>query len=144
MSMMGELRQITPDQMANLKDKAVIESIMASDGLGLDKLWNALHHVLGLGGGQSAAFDGKALYHYDTGYGPPMYLTPHEVVRYAKELANTTEDQIRSRFDPQAMAADDVYVIPDGPEELVELLGQLRAFYLDAAGKGHGMLIYLS
>lgn len=34
MSMMGELRQVTPDQMGNLKDKAVIESIMASDGLG--------------------------------------------------------------------------------------------------------------
>ncbi|NVB83207.1 MAG: DUF1877 family protein [Kofleriaceae bacterium] len=142
--MMGELRQITPDQMAKLKDKAVIESIMASDGLGLDKLWNALHHVLGGGGGQSAAFDGKALYHYDTGYGPPMYLTPSEVATYAQELASMTEEQIRSRFDLDDMEDDDVYVIPDDPEELVELLGELRAFYQDAAGKGHGMLIYLT
>lgn len=77
--MMGELRQIAPDQMDKLKNKAVIEAIMDSSGLSLDKLWNALHHVLGDGFGKSAAFAGKALYHYDTGYGPPMFLTPSEV-----------------------------------------------------------------
>lgn len=53
-------------------------------------------------------------------------------------------DQIRSSFDPESMEGDNVYVIPDDAECLVPLFGQLRDFYIDAASKGNGMLIYLS
>lgn len=145
MSMNGELRQITPNQMENLGDKRVVEEIMKTEGLCLYKLWNALHYVLGGEDfGQSAALDGVPLMTNDNGFGPPMYLTPEEVADYAEQLAAMTEDELCQRFDPKAMERENVYGIPDGTDDLVELFRELRTFYRDAATKDHGMLIFLS
>ena len=145
MSMNGELRQITPDQVKKLGEKRVVEEIMASEGLSLNKLWNALHFVLcGDGFGESAALDGVPLMNVDNGFGPPMYLRPEEVADYADQLAEMTEDELRQNFDREAMGRDNVYVIPDDADELIDLFGQLRGYYQDAAKKDHGMLIFLA
>ena len=146
MSMIGELRQIPSEQMDKLKDKRVIAAIMEGDGLCLGKDWNALHFLLcGEGSsGESAVMGGRPIHGVDTGYGPPQYMTPDEVARYAGELAETTDEQLRDAFDPAAMEADDVYSVPDEVEPLLALAGEFRTYYADAASKGNGMLFFLT
>jgi|SRR6185503_16439176 len=146
MSMNGELRQILPEQMDRLKDKNVVIAIMESSGLDLGKDWNSLHFLLcGEGSsGESAVMGGRTVYGVDNGFGPPQYMTPDEVARYADELAGTTDEQLRDAFDPAAMEADDVYSVTDDVESLLVLAGELRAYYADAASKGNGMLFFFS
>lgn len=144
MSMNGEIRQITAEQMTRIREKATIDALVESEGFSLDKLWHALHVLLcGETYGQSAALDGKAIRGYDLGYGPPMYLTAQQVAEYARQLAEMSDADIRDRFDPEAMRGEDVYVVPDDVEELVDAFRRLLAYYQDAASKGNGMLHFL-
>lgn len=150
MSMNGELRQIPAGLMGRLAERGVVEQIMEAAGLSVGKAWNGLHFLYcGDGmGGESAISGGVPLDHVDTGYGPPQYLTPEEVARYADELEARTDDQLRAAYDPEMMEADDVYGGNwDDPAELEWLLEEarkVRAYYRDAAVNGAGMLQFLS
>src|SRR3569833_1123880 len=111
MSMNGELRQIPVDLVDRIHDKDVVEQVMESEGLSIGKAWNGLHFLYCGDGmaGESAIMGGVSLPHGDLGYGPPQFLSPDEVARYAAELEELTDTRLREAYDPEAMQADDVY-----------------------------------
>jgi|JI10StandDraft_1071094.scaffolds.fasta_scaffold28925_5 hypothetical protein len=146
MSMNGQLWHIPAEHMDALDDEAVVESIMEADGLHLGKEWNGVHYLLcGEGAtGESAVLGGTLLDGPDAGYGPPQFLTPAEVAAYAKQLAETTDDELRAAYDPDGMRDEEVHGgdwdDPDEVERLIAAARRLRAFYQDAAARGCGML----
>jgi hypothetical protein len=149
MSMNGQLRQIPADLMDRLDDEKVVDGIMDSDGLDVGKAWNGLHYLYcGDASGESAVLDGEALEHGDAGYGPPQYLTPDEVSRYATKLEQTSDERLRRAYRPADMREEKVYggnwEDPRELEWLIAAAHKVRAFYRDAADKGAGMLLYLN
>lgn len=157
MSMIGELRQVPVTLFPALHDKATRErvatTLMASDGPSLDKLWNALAFVLERACGEDPiGAVGDPLHGVDTGYGPPLLLTAEDVRGVAAALAEVDDDAVRAAYDPDGMADDELYCQP-GPgeaeraaylDELLVLVRAVRAFFADAAARGHGVLNYLT
>ena len=157
MSMIGELRQVPVTLVPALKDRTtrarVAATVMSSDGPSLDKLWNALGHVLERACGEDPiGAVGDPLDGVDTGYGPPLLLTAEDVRGVAAALAAVDDAAVREAYDPDDMADAELYC-PPGPgeaeraaylEELQGLVRAVRAFFSDAAARGHGVLHYLT
>jgi hypothetical protein len=157
MSMIGELRTVPAALLPALqgKDKAArvaaMTTVMDSDGVSLDKAWNGLGYLLG----NFCTVDpmgGEPVFGVDPGYGPPGLLTPDEVRACARELAAIDERALRKAYDPEEMAADEIYPsIWDRAEEresnltwLLEVFREVRTFYQDAAQRGDGVLYFLT
>ncbi len=117
----------------------------------IDKMWNGLHWLLagdtentdGLG----AVVLGGEEVGEDCGYGPARLHRPDEVARLSAELNVVTEDQLRARWNPEQMLADDVYpsIWDEGDavfeEELLPAFRQVRALFAEAADAGEGVLV---
>lgn len=123
-----------------------------ADCIDLDKAWHGIHFLLtgdawdpggtaaGLAvmGGEPVGVDGP--------YGPTRLLSPEDVKAVAAALGPLTADELRGRFDPDAMT--DVY--PDLWDQgepafryLWNAFERLRALYADAAAAGDAVLIAL-
>ena len=145
-----ELRQVPVSLVPALERDGRVFDLMcqAEGGLDLGKTWAGLNYLLsGSADGNSAAFDGVALEAHDTGYGPPMLLTSDEVRRYATELSQLDEAEVMADFSPELLTHGEVYPnrwSDSDREWLLEALRSLRRYYVDAATKGHGMLVYLT
>jgi hypothetical protein len=87
----------------------------AEDLVDFDKAWQALHFVLnGSAWGKEGAL-GFLLYAGefvgdDLGFGPLRLASPTEVRAFRDALAALDEVALRQRYDPAAMAAEDVYL----------------------------------
>lgn len=120
----------------------------AGPAVSLEKLWHALHFLL-----TGAAYESDSpLADVILGGGddededePTRVLPPDRVQALAAALAALTEAELRARFSPAKLAANDIYPdIWDEPEDDLweEIWGYfeaLRDAYTRAAAAGHGM-----
>jgi hypothetical protein len=122
----------------------------------LDKAWHGIHYLLtGQADGgelpQSLAVVGGEEFGPEVGYGPARFLTAPEVKSVAAVLANLPAQSLASRFDPNDMAAKQIYPdgiwVRDGKEALDYVLDnyqQLKTFYREAAERGDAVIQWLS
>ena len=155
MSMMGELRHVPTTLLPALQDRATRKqtatTVMAGDGISLDKAWNGLHYLLN-GLCDEDPMGGKLLHGIDAGYGPPGLLSPDEVQKCALELSAIDEQTLRDRYDPADMMVEEIYpTVWDRDEEregnldwLLATFRNVRAFYQDAAQQGNAVLYFIS
>jgi hypothetical protein len=144
---------------------AVLRRIAAAgeDSVSIGKLWPGLHFLLSgeepfprtqaerlgvewlddpledaLMGGEAAGID-------DT-YGGARYQTPADVSRIAEALSETSEEDLRESYDPEALVENEIppAIWLDDPEAIDRLLAAFRAltdFYLRCRSDGSGALI---
>ena len=124
---------------------------MPDPELDLGKNWHAIHYLLtgsawDIGEGAGAAVLGGVEIGEDRGYGPARVLDPDSARVVATELDALRVETMRARFDPDAMAAAEIY--PNGWDGgdaewngLVEHLAELRRFYRAAAENGQAVLL---
>ena len=153
MSIIGELRQVPASLIPALQAKReIVDVVMQSRGLSLDKGWDGLRYLLDELCTDSPFGSGTTLRHGDCGYGPPVVLAPAEVATSAEQLAELDEQALRDAFAPEDMEAEGVYaaVWSSGDDDnasrewLVGLFGELRAFFIDAAHRNNGVLFFLT
>lgn len=119
------------------------------DELDIGKAWQAIHFLLTGDPWDTSRPCGNAVLGgteigEDGGYGPKRVLLPAEVAVVDAELDGVSAGDFEERF---ALLPDsDIY--PSGwgsyPDELEWVLGQfrsLRAYYANAAARGHAMLL---
>ncbi len=145
------------DELEAAKKMHATGSIHASDlgeELSIAKAWHGIHFMLCGSTASGAPPLGDAVLGgveigLDRGYGPARYLDPDTVKAIASALAALGLDEFERRYDAVALEASGVY--PGGWADEVEskrwlcdAYSQLRSFYLSAAEKALGVLIYLS
>ncbi len=156
MSMIGNFLALPQAELVALRDEPerihqVLDSHEdAADDV--DKAWHGIHFLLkgtvaaGTGPLANVVFGRVPVGDEDVGYGPAMSTDADDVPAVAAALAGVTDDTLRARFDPEAMA--DIYpnIWDEGDEALdylLENLATLRAFYRDAAAKGRAVITWL-
>jgi len=118
----------------------------------LDKAWHGIHYLLtgsaweGEGPLGFICQGGRAVGDIDTGYGPARALDAAEVKAIAAALADVDAARLAGRFDPAAMAAQDIYpnIWDEGDEALAycqQAYASMQAFVARTAQRGYGMLI---
>jgi hypothetical protein len=121
--------------------------------LDIHKSWHGLHWLL-----CQDAWDGpEPLRHAvlggeeigdDLGYGPAHLVDAETVRAVAAALADTSRGTLRRRFDPQAMAAAEIYGFDEEDNEwrrdFLAAFDHVKRFFADAAGRGHSVLIWLT
>lgn len=120
--------------------------------VGLDKAWHGLHFLFtgrSDGGEMPAAFlmsGGLRIGSEDA-----HALNPHQVIAFRDFVHGISEDELRSRFEPQRMT--DLHIYPevtwlrDGSEAfdyVMEFREQLWAFLRDAADEQQGCVIWIA
>ena len=165
MSMIGNYRRISPDDLSELI--ANPDSIMdifdedettgypADVCLDIDKTWKAIHFLLTgeMGEGEPplsyAVLGGKLLGDIDVGYGPARYITPAQVKEVAKALQAIPRDMLLSRFNLKRFRDEGIYptILEGGPEDM-DYIGsyyeKLVSFMVRAGQAGDAMLLYLN
>lgn len=160
MSMILYLRRANDDDLARLRaEPAGITDFFFSDDaatrgdlIDFDKAWQAVHFTLcgaeyytdnplGL-----LLYEGEAI-GADMGYGAGWIVPPDAVKAFDQALSNLSDEAIRSRYDPQALAANDVYIADafvEEPEEglnyLMQGIPQLRRFAVHCAANGNSVI----
>jgi hypothetical protein len=118
--------------------------------ISLEKAWHALHYLLTgtaqegsgplafiLAGGQNLGDESE----------PIRYLAPDETRAINRAVTSVSDDNLWSRFNPQAMEAADVYPgiwdedEDELKEEYLDYFGQLKKLVAAAAAEGHGLLV---
>lgn len=124
--------------------------------LNIDKLWHGLHWLLC----ENAWSGPEPLTHAiiggndigeDRGYGPARLVDTSMVTEVAAALGDLDHEALRRRFDPNAMAAAQLYPLQgrwaDEPgiiDELLDAFDKLRTFFVAAAHCGDAVLIWLT
>jgi len=88
----------------------------------------------------------------DVGYGPPRVFTSAETRAIAGLLATVSDDELRSRFAPDAMMRAEIYpeIWDRDPTDddtlgyLMEYVAILREAMTTVTSRGHGLLVVLS
>jgi hypothetical protein len=155
----GELRAV-------LDAPATVEALLYGDlddddaempepELDLGKSWHAIHYLLTgtaweIGGSAAGAaiLGGDALGE-DGGYGPARVLGAESVRAIAAELDAMDIETLRARFDPDAMAAAEIY--PDiwtggaaDFNDLTKHFAELHRFYRAAAENDEAVLLAIT
>jgi len=143
-----------PEAIERLYDEE--EEIEDPADLGIvdvDKAWHGLHFLLSAIAEAAGAGEDAPLAQAVLGGDPVSededvrVLEAAKVREIADALATITEDQLRQAFDPEAMAAADIYPdiwVRDGEEALDYLLHYfpaLAGFYRATAASGRGALL---
>jgi uncharacterized protein DUF1877 len=124
----------------------------------LDKAWHGIHYLLTGEADESGTpleflvAGGTFVGDEDVGYGPPRVFTSAEVRVIAAALAAVTDDDLRSRFTPEAMMRAEIYpeVWDRDPKDddtlgyLMEHVAILRGVMTTVSSRGHGLLVVLS
>jgi hypothetical protein len=158
-------RRLSADELrAVLDDPTTADTLLYGDlddddgempepELDLDKSWHAIHYLLTgtaweLDDGVGAAILGGQEIGEDNGYGPARLLPAEAVETVAAALDALDMQTLRARFDPDAMAAADIYPTPwvgtDFESFLAPNLSELREFYRTAAANGQAVLLALT
>jgi hypothetical protein len=130
-----------------------LKSLEGSRPIDVDQNWQVVHFLLT----GSAWGGGKPLFNVvlggqeigaDLGYGPARYLTPKEVQEVADAVGPLRKDDLRFRFTPKDLMKADIYTWheDDGQERIdgdLEDYNEIRAYFLEAAKKGNGMLLFV-
>ncbi len=139
---------------------AVGLELSATEGTGtdLDKAWHGIHYLLTgtawegvpplnflLGGGRSV---GDIV----VGYGPARVLSLAETRKACDALRAVTDEDLRARFNPTDMLAEEIYPgiwareleDDDTLGYLLEYVQTLRRFLDQAVAQGLGLVVYLS
>ena len=134
-----------------------------SDGEGdmgdIDKAWQGIHYLLTGSADESAPpplnfllAGGTDVGEEDVGYGPARVYSAAETREIAAALAAVSDDELRRRFDPDAMMRAEVYpeiwdrdpASDDPLGYLMEYVGVLRNMLATATSNGHGLMVVLS
>lgn len=131
--------------------------LVDEDRVNLDKSWHALHFLL-TGTSWEGTFPagflvstGRPVGIVDVGYGPARSFSVAEVTELAAFLRNLDENHLRSRFNPQSLAEQDIYPSgwtrsPDIDQEWLyirEVFRRMRSFILEAAHRKMALLVYI-
>lgn len=157
MSMIGHFLAVPQTELEALRaDPEQIDEFLFTehedDALDIEKAWHGIHFLLTSQVGPAAGPLGHVVFgqapisEEDLGYGPAMGTDAADVAAIAAALDGVTDDELRARFDPAAM--DEVYpnIWDEGDEAMDYLathLQSLRAFYRDAAARGHAVITWL-
>lgn len=160
MSMICCLREADVSQITRLlSDPAYILPLLEEEGdqVDLDKAWHGIHFLLtgsAWGGEEPLCYlvkGGAQVGDVDVGYGPARVLRPDQVTNWSAALSAISEDELRRRFNRQAMAKEQIYPeIWDGEREdesigyLLEYYGVLRTFVKRTGAQQKGALIYIA
>lgn len=127
-------------------------------GIDLDKAWHGIHFLL-----TGSAWEGTEPLCYlvkggeeigdeDVGYCPARAIRPNQIADWTNALSAISGDDLRKRFDPEAMMKAEIY--PDiwdrAPEEddvlgyLLEYYEALRSFVERTKNENKGAIITLS
>lgn len=169
MGMIGNYRRITPNHLAELQEEpdSIVAFLFSDDTdllneryLDIDKAWHGIHFLLTgtevggepplknavLGGGkplgdpENPGFD----------FGPACFLTPDEVQEVAEALGEISEDDLKARFNPSALAAAHIYPSEtweprtEYQEYLMSHYVRLVEFFQAAAKSGDVVLFYIA
>jgi len=105
-------------------------------GIDLDKAWHGIHFLL-----TESAWEGKEPLCYlvkggeeigdeDVGYCPARALRPNQIADWANALSTISSDDLRKKFDPDAMMKAEIYPsIWDRATEEDDTLGYLLEHY---------------
>jgi Domain of unknown function (DUF1877) len=160
-------RRLSVEELAAvLADPATVDTLLYGDldddeaempepELDLDKSWHGIHYLLTgtawqIGEGAGAAILGGDEIGQDGGYGPARLLDPDTVRAIATALDALDVETLRARFDPEAMAAADIYpnIWANGTEEFDGYLApnfiELCRFYHAAAVNGQAVLLAIA
>lgn len=124
----------------------------ADEGEGVvdfDKAWHAVHFLLtGSAGATDSPLSviigpGEPVGH-DVGFGPPDLISPEQIRALRDALRTVSDDQLRERYNPKAMADAQVYLadafIEEPTDESWEYVAQglpaFRMFAENAASRG--------
>jgi uncharacterized protein DUF1877 len=165
MSMIGNYRRVTPDELKMLirQPSLIADFLYPPDGSGpppdryldIDKAWDAINFLL-TGSSEPGApplgnvvLGGTCLGDVDVGYGPARYLTAIEVGEVARALRSVSEADLQGRLDLEKMREAGVYpgVWEDREEELEYLhyhYPPLVEFFIAAAQLGDAMILYIN
>jgi len=125
-----------------------------ANSIDIDKAWHGIHYLLnedGNGGDEPLcwAILGGDEIGDDQGCGPVRILQPDLVKSIAGALID--ESTFKSRYEPEAMEAAQIYPetiwVRDGSEALdylAEYYRELVAFYLAAAERGDGIVLWIA
>ena len=170
MGMAGTFLRISQEKLEQLRsDPNSIESLVEqfftsrfsiersgdSELCDVDKSWQTIHFMLSGGnpwGGntiEAQAIMGGAEIGPDLGYGPARYLTSDQVKQVSQALAPITQEEFSNRFDPQAMAAADLYAFDleyaeDELEMAQDYFGELKKFYARSAQQNDAVLLLIT
>jgi hypothetical protein len=163
MGMYGKLRSLSesrldgfienPDQLMDFFLSDDESEVAGSEEYDLDKRWHVIHFLLNgnVWEGTPPAFNvilGGTEIGEDTGFGPPRYLRPGEVKEVAEYLKSVSADQLLSRFDADALNANEIYSghWNDDPEEREVIrdcyLGLVK-YYEQAARERRAMILLI-
>jgi hypothetical protein len=119
-----------------LFDQAAYE---AEELIDFDKAWHALHFLF-TGTAEESSLplsllpDKAEQVGTDNGYGPPWILSPAQVAAFHAAFSVLTDADLAARYDPEAMAAAQVYLADslvdegdEGFEYVMQSVPQLRA-----------------
>jgi hypothetical protein len=133
-----------------------LDADMPDPDLDLGKSWHALHYLLtgtaweiGETAAGAAILGGDEIGD-DGGYGPARLLRPEAVRTVAAALDVLNVQTLRTRFDPDALAAAEIY--PHGwaggtdvfDSFIAPNLNELRRFYRTAAANGEAVLLAIT
>lgn len=118
----------------------------------LDKSWDGIFYLLngegiaGAGEGVSRLLLSGQLVDpdQDLGYGPAHYLTPEEMAKHYKEIADWTDKEVAERFDSEDMQAKNLYPSSMWDEQDLEYVtsnfNQLQHFYQAAIAERQAVI----
>ncbi|WEF31922.1 YfbM family protein [Pseudoduganella chitinolytica] len=157
MSMIGLFLAVPQAELGALRaEPEEIEEFLSGprgdDAFCVDKSWHAIHYLLTgstvpvPGPLSNVVFGVGPLGNLDLGYGPPLCTDAADVKTIAAALEAVSDDAVQARFDPAAM--DEVYPSfwdeEDALPIVMEALGELRAFYREAAAQGYAVITWLA
>ncbi len=144
-----------------LSDRALLDEFLLPDDpdaspqqeLDIDKTWHLIHFLLtgSAWEGESplcnAVLGGAEIGEDDFVYGPPRYLTANEVSEVHEALTDISGDELWSRFDANAIQANELYADTEPSDEyrdyVLTAYAHLRSFFAAAASEQQAMLLYL-
>ena len=164
MGMAGAFLQISQDKLEQLQTDPMQLEEMADEMFGrfrsgegfctVDKSWQTIHFLLAgepWGGNsiEAQAILGGTEIGPDMGYGPARYLDSQQVKQVAEALGQISVEELSTRFDPEALAREDIYAFSaeyavDELEMAQDYYTELQQFYAKSAAQNDAVLLMIT
>ena len=146
-----KIRDLYGTAHTQLGDLSGIEAGSLGAHLSVGKAWHGLHFLFAGSVGPNSTPVGQAILGgveigEDTGYGSPRYLEVNATADIANALGQLREQEVRSRYDANAMNDADLYPSdwgePENLEWLMQEFDRVRQFYSGVAERQNAVLLY--